>query len=161
MRLKHYDVPVAGVIYNDPVLPAQFGQTPYVPAAGERRLMIAILEDAVRCLKMGVTLSAQHPTWRAVGEDAAAWFASDDTTWLFAFRSVCAYLGLSAEAVRRTLPTMRARRHVDRRSHFGIRRIHGPGVPNHRVVAFRLADARRKRGRPATMGRYHRLGRPR
>ena len=85
----------------------------------ERRLVTAILEDAIQVYLAG------QPGWRGAGKAVAAaesWFASDDTGSPFAFRNVCDVLGLDVSAVRSALARGRARVPV-----FGHR-----GRPRHR-----------------------------
>jgi hypothetical protein len=76
--------------------------TPVLPSARERRvmqperrLMLAILEDAARIYDEPEGLPDSVPR-REVDE----WFASDDRTWPFSFRNVCRVLRLDADDVR-------------------------------------------------------------
>ena len=80
----------------DTVLPVQFfrlgGRQRMQP---ERRLMLAVLEDAVLQL-------TRTPLSRDTME-THAWIASDDRSWPYSFANVCEALSLDAGAVRMAL----------------------------------------------------------
>ena len=64
----------------------------------ERRLMVAILEDAIDCLrKNAVTRSRRR---RRLFTEAEEWMWSDDMSWIFSFRNICDHLGLDTQALR-------------------------------------------------------------
>ncbi len=97
----------------DSCLPSQFFAD-RGPDRPEKKLLVAVLEDAVRCLRHPVLLdtkqhpwSAAHPSARA---EAAAWFASGDRSSPFAFLNVCEHLGLSPDWVRRQAAKGESRR---------------------------------------------------
>jgi hypothetical protein len=85
----------------DPILPAQFFAPRVAIAEPERRLRLAILEDALRyyCSYAGAT----ERRARVLYEDAAEWFASTDRSETFAFENVCDALGIDPDAIRRRL----------------------------------------------------------
>ena len=66
----------------DLLLPAQFfaALKQKAQACGERRLMVAILEDAVVCFQKH--LWATDGRSRQLGAEAERWFLSDDSSWL-------------------------------------------------------------------------------
>ena len=67
------------------------------PAAGERALMRAVLEDAIHCLAGEVGPLRERPQLAA---DARAWIVEEDHRWAFSFDNICESLGLSAAAMR-------------------------------------------------------------
>jgi len=67
----------------------------------EKRLMLAILQDAVACLEKGLFRTSQRCSRPA--HEAAQWVAERDRTWLFSFESICDNLNLDAEALRQQL----------------------------------------------------------
>jgi len=69
-------------------------------AAGERALMRAVLEDAIRCL-VG-ELGPRHRRG-ALAAEARAWIEVADPRWPFSFENVCDGLGLEAANLRRRL----------------------------------------------------------
>jgi hypothetical protein len=69
----------------------------------ERRLMLAILEDAMLIARSAAARSTR------LARETEAWSNDDDRTWLFAFRNVCDALDLDADAVRRQFHAERAR----------------------------------------------------
>ena len=68
---------------------------PGVSLQPERRLMLALLQDAIRTVLKGPYACRRHVA------DAAAWFAADDPEWPFSFVNVCETLGLDPSALRR------------------------------------------------------------
>jgi hypothetical protein len=73
-----------------------------VPMTPELRLHHAVLEQAL----IDLDRTRTRPQRRgAKAAEVLRWFRSADTTWPFAFESVCATLGLDADAVRRSVLT--------------------------------------------------------
>jgi len=70
------------------------------PAAGERALMRAVLEDAIRCLTGEIGPVGERPQLAA---DARAWIEATDLRWAFSFENVCDNLGFVAERLRHRL----------------------------------------------------------
>ena len=68
-------------------------------ASGERALMLAILEDAIRCLEHRGALS----------DEAEAWILSNADDWPCTFVNVCTALDLDPIALRAGLLAVRAR----------------------------------------------------
>lgn len=67
------------------------------PAAGERALMRAVLEDAVRCLAGEIGPRDERPQ---LAVDARQWFLDDDIHWPFSFPNVCDALDIEADRLR-------------------------------------------------------------
>jgi hypothetical protein len=62
----------------------------------EKRLMLAILEDAVHCFRDNC--SAKQGKKKRLFDSAKAWlFGTDD--WVFGFQNICSVLGLNPEYV--------------------------------------------------------------
>ena len=82
------------------VLPSQFFDRLQVDATlqPEKRLMLAVLEDAVGTFQKYVNVSSRHG--RRLFSEVEEWFASADADWPFAFVNVCQALGLDAEYLR-------------------------------------------------------------
>jgi hypothetical protein len=85
------------------VLPAQF----YSPQRRcslqpEKRLMLAVLEDAVLAYLRGLQLVPE----------TRAWFDADDFTWPYSFANLCDALALYRHAVRAALRRQRERRRL-------------------------------------------------
>jgi hypothetical protein len=83
------------------VLPAQF----YSPQRRcslqpEKRLMLAVLDDAVLAYLRGLP----------VAPETEAWFEADDFTWPYSFANLCDALTLDRHAVRIALRRRRERR---------------------------------------------------
>ncbi|MGH7787408.1 MAG: hypothetical protein ACRERC_11110 [Candidatus Binatia bacterium] len=71
------------------------------PCIGVRRLMLALLEDAIRAY-LGPSPEGQV--------DAELWITTSRKGWIFSFTTVCETLGLEPTSVRAALRRMRARR---------------------------------------------------
>jgi hypothetical protein len=100
-----------GVLAPDAILPSQYyGSRGRTDMTGERRLMVAILEDALRCFQKHV--ADLDPKGRQLYLDAEEWIMGDNPTWFFSFPSVCATLDLDPEYVRQGLARWRDARSV-------------------------------------------------
>lgn len=109
------------------LLPSQFAdmRAPEVPPV--RRLLVAVLEDAVRTYQRGLSLSGEYAD-RAVRE-TEAWFASDEIDSPFTFVAICAALDLDPDHLRAGLRRWATRLGEDRaarqRSPLRVRRVAG------------------------------------
>jgi len=73
---------------------------------GERRLMVAILEDAVDVYRK--QSGARDRKRQALFQDAEAWIESDDKHWIFSFENICDVLSIDAGYLRSGLRRWRA-----------------------------------------------------
>jgi hypothetical protein len=71
------------------------------PLEPERTLLLAILEDGLRCYQEN--LFAHGGKRRALFEEARDWLFSDDADWFCSFVSICTLLNLSPNYIRRSL----------------------------------------------------------
>jgi hypothetical protein len=87
------------------ILPAQMtgGARDDGDTSGPRALMLAILEDATRCIERG--RRRRHPRTRQLAAEAETWVRSDCREWLFSFASICDVLGVDPDALRVRLLT--------------------------------------------------------
>ena len=99
-----------------------------LPLEPERTLLLAILEDGVRCYQENIYASGGKR--RALFEEARDWLFSDDTGWFCSFVSVCTLLNLEPNYIRRGLRQWesRARKASQKKSH-------GAVVNDQRMVA--------------------------
>jgi hypothetical protein len=68
------------------------------PDTPEKRLLLAILADAISCLqKYG---SIRNHRGRRVVHEAELWLMSTDRKWPFSFENICDVLGIDSEYVR-------------------------------------------------------------
>jgi len=67
----------------------------------ERRLMLAVLEDAIDAYLDNV--GAPRGNRRVRFNEAASWFRSNDTEWPFSFVCICDALGIDPALIRRML----------------------------------------------------------
>lgn len=66
-----------------------------------RRLMVAILVDAIRCIQ--TKFDARQPARRQDYADARLWISSDDDRAVFSFKAVCDTLDIDPNAIRQYL----------------------------------------------------------
>jgi hypothetical protein len=81
------------------ILPGQMssGARCNADTSGARALILAILEDAVRCIERGRRRRRKIDRQRA---EAEAWVRCDNQEWPFSFVSICDVLGIDADALR-------------------------------------------------------------
>jgi len=65
---------------------------------GPIALMLAVLDEAARCIERG--RRRRHSTARKLAAEAEAWVRSDSREWPFAFATICDLLGLDVETSR-------------------------------------------------------------
>jgi hypothetical protein len=85
------------------VLPSQFTEQMGAKQSdrGEKRLMLAVLEEAVATFQRNVDAKTRHGQ-RVFGE-AEQWIRSESTAWPFAFENLCHALEIEPEFLRRGL----------------------------------------------------------
>jgi hypothetical protein len=80
----------------DVIVPSHF--LPRTMATPEKRLLLAVLEEAVRTFQRYVLATGRRS--RAMFTEVETWFASEDTAWLYSFVAICDALGIDATYVR-------------------------------------------------------------
>jgi hypothetical protein len=73
------------------------------PACGERRLLLAVLEDGIRTLLKHAR--ATHGRAMNLRREALCWLTADDQADVFAFERICEALGIDAERLRHRVLT--------------------------------------------------------
>ena len=98
-----YDDFLARILEPDIFLPSQFYGSGGISRKleGEKRLMIAILKDAVECLEK--YRGSRSSTGRCHYQSAIEWVEENGTDWLFSFTNICDLLGFDPEYVRHVL----------------------------------------------------------
>ena len=98
-----YDDFLARILEPDIFLPSQFYGTAGLSRQleGEKRLMIAILKDAVECLDK--YRSARNSAGQSYYENALEWVQDEGTEWLFSFTNICDLLGFDPHYLREVL----------------------------------------------------------
>jgi hypothetical protein len=74
---------------------------------GEQRLMCAIIEDAVETYLKHAATSRRDLAERFT--EVERWIESEDRSYLYAFETICDYLGLDGPYLRRGLHRLKAR----------------------------------------------------
>ncbi len=94
---------LASLFQPDTLLSAQYFENfrSKILPEPEKRLMLAVLEDAVKCFQenlLGTTGASKR-----LFEQAEEWITEVGGDWIFSFESVCETLGINPEYVRRGL----------------------------------------------------------
>ena len=98
-----YDDFLARILEPDIFLPSQFYGSAGLSRQleGEKRLMIAILKDAVECLEK--YRGSRTSVGRCLYQGAIEWVEEDSTDWLFSFMNICDFLGFDPQYMRQVL----------------------------------------------------------
>ena len=105
-----------GLFEPDVLLPGQFFSF-FRKEAGfdrERRLMLAVLEDAIDCFQKYA--HTDDLRGKQIFAEAYDWIMSGDKRWLFSFENICDTLEINADYVRRGLREWRERGGLPRRA---------------------------------------------
>jgi len=86
----------------DVILPEQhFDSSGLEEVAGERALMLDVLEDGIRCYQEH--LHSPRVRARLLARQSERWIRSDDWEWPYSFNNICDSLSIEPEALRRKL----------------------------------------------------------
>ncbi len=101
---------LANLFAPDVILPEQFfeGARRDSQASGEKALMLAVLEDGIRCFQEHLRNPRSNP--RLLSQQAEAWMRAIDYEWPFSFNNVCETLGIDPSALRGALLSWKAKR---------------------------------------------------
>jgi len=134
------------------LVPEQFLPTQLAPprrdslVCGEKALMLAVLEDAIRCLdrrsRSGVRLA----------REAQAWIRANDSRWPFSFVNVCAYLEIDASRLRAVLLAGAARYRLHLRLKPRRARLHVQAEPRQVQIVELHGESSRELPRRAAQG---------
>jgi hypothetical protein len=114
-RENAVDERLGGLFQPDTLLPSQFFDRVRRRSEhdAERRLMIAVLEDAVDVYRKQAGATEQRG--QQLFREAEEWIEDDDRTWLFSFQNICDVLDLDAGYLRRGLHVWKDKVHGPRR----------------------------------------------
>jgi len=111
MKEREYGIEerLAGLFTPDTLLPSQFFDRVRrrTELDGERRLMVAVLEDALDVYRK--QLAARDGHGRTLFREAEEWIEDTKADDLFSFENICDVLDLNAGYIRRGLHTLKAR----------------------------------------------------
>lgn len=98
-----YDDFLARILEPDIFLPSQFYGNGGLSRKleGEKRLMIAILKDAVECLEK--YRGSRGGAGKISYQSAIEWVEDTDTDWLYSFTNICELLGFDPDYLREQL----------------------------------------------------------
>ena len=101
---------LADLFAPDIVLPEQFfeGARRDSCISGEKALMLAVLEDGIRCFQEHLRNARSNP--RLLSQQAEEWIRAVDYEWPFSFNNVCDALGIDPDCMRDALLRMKYER---------------------------------------------------
>src|SRR5262245_17253891 len=100
--------PMDRLFQPDILLPEQ--ARPARVGPGEKRLVLAVLEDALHAVELPCRRHRGAHSRGCLRCQALAWIAADDPVWLFSFVNICDRLELDAAWLRRGVEEAQARR---------------------------------------------------
>jgi hypothetical protein len=105
---------LADLFGPDILLPEQFfeGARRDSYISGEKALMLAVLEDGIRCFQEHLRNPRSNP--RLLSQQAEEWIRAVDYEWPFSFNNVCETLGIDPSALRGALLAWKAKRLAER-----------------------------------------------
>ena len=74
-------------------------------ASGEKKLMLAILKDAIKCYRRNLSATSVHS--QKIFIETEEWFEDNDSLYLYSFRNICAWLGVDFKLIREKLDEMK------------------------------------------------------
>lgn len=91
---------VTALFQPDTLMPDQYLETfrRKVPLEPEKKLVLAVLEDAIACFQKYVF--AREGKGRVLFQEAENWILETNSDWLFSFTNVCETLGFDADYLR-------------------------------------------------------------
>jgi|ERR671925_88733 hypothetical protein len=96
------DEKIASLFQPDFLLSAQyFGNLRKTLLEPEKKLMFAILEDAISCYQNNLT--AHSVRGKRFFEETKSWIVAVGNDWIFSFENVCEALGLNPQYMRQGL----------------------------------------------------------
>jgi len=92
--------PSSSVFDSDLIVPSQFFDRirPERSAQPEKRLMLAVMEDAIATFQRSIYGSTRRQ--RRLLKETEEWMGSADTAWPFSFENICAALEIEADYLR-------------------------------------------------------------
>ncbi len=105
---------VASLFQPDTLLPAQYFETfrRKVHLEPEKRLMLAVLEDAVSCFQKYIF--ARDSKGKGLFRDAEDWILEEQSDWLFSFNNICEVFGFNPQYVREGLVRWKEKKLAER-----------------------------------------------
>ena len=134
---------VSSLFQPDTLLPEQYLDTfrRKLQLEPEKKLMLAILEDAIACYQKYVF--ARESKGRTLFEEAEEWVREEGSGTVFAFDSVCESLGLNPDYVRRGLAAWKENAEARRAPAKVYRLAAGSGNERRGAAANRSQPTRR------------------
>jgi hypothetical protein len=102
---------------------------------GERRLMLAVLEDAVACFQKYA--GATRPRGKRMFHEAEEWFFEAENSWPFSFEGICSVVGINPDYFRKELAAWKARLLAEEPQNRGkIGRVRLRAARRHKILPF-------------------------
>ena len=90
------------LVQPETLLPVQLYDSRQRPLTPEKRLVIAILADALNCIQRYYATRGRRRRLRS-GCEAEHWLMSEDRQWPFSFENICDLLSIDSQEVRYAL----------------------------------------------------------
>jgi hypothetical protein len=99
----NYAEKISSLLQLDSLIPYQYRETMErkVHLEAEKRLMLAVLEDAIFCFQK--YCNARSRKEQRLFQDTEAWIVDPESGWIFSFDNVCESLNLDPRYIRRGL----------------------------------------------------------
>lgn len=103
--------PAVNMVAPDTMTPFQFYNRvlPEESLVPEKRLMLAVLEDAIAAFQRAYVMPLEAAEGELSGRDIERWLRSGDVSWPFSFESICQALNMEADYLRSGLLSWRDR----------------------------------------------------
>ncbi len=115
-----------GLFEPDVLLRDHFGVRSGAMVSREKRLMLAVLENALDSYQKYVF--ARDGQGRQMFQEAVEWLDSTNTDWLFSYRNICETLDINPDYLRRGLEGWRQRAAVAKQAELEASREQAPAV---------------------------------
>ncbi len=134
---------VTTLFQPDTLLPDQYFDTfrRKLHLEPEKKLMLAILEDAVACYQKHVV--ARDGKGKALFHEAEAWVEEKSTDEVFSFDSVCEMLGFDADYLRQGLTAWKERARIEHTTPMKVHEV----APQRKKSRRNMATSARSRQR--------------
>lgn len=133
----HFDGVLPRLIEPEILLPSQFydrfrGRS---ILEGERRLMLAVLEDGIMCYQKYA--GATRPRARRLFREAEVWIFEQDGSWPFSFESICGFFNLDPGYFRQRLNNWRQQQLAQSpESRVKVGRVRLRAARRHKILPF-------------------------
>lgn len=127
MRQPFSEEKVSSLFEPDILLPCEYFDVRRrkLPLEPEKRLMLAVLEDAIWCYQK--YMFTRDNKGKTLFREVEDWILEEEDDGVFSFANICAVVGFNPDYVRRGFATLKAKRVAHRRQTGFAAQIMGGG----------------------------------